>query len=103
MPSSKEDVFNNQAISLIDKRKLMRFLTYAVEYQEKPEVMEGTFNLAQSCHFTQWRYFYAGYADKPYNQFLEDKFKISGQLREAIIYAIAIADAHGKEISYNQG
>ncbi|KAI7886495.1 rab protein geranylgeranyltransferase component A [Lichtheimia hyalospora FSU 10163] len=75
VPSSKEDVFNNQAISLIDKRKLMRFLTYAVEYQEKPEVLEG-------------------YADKPYDQFLEDKFKISGQLREAIIYAIAIADAH---------
>lgn len=43
VPSSKEDVFNNQAISLIDKRKLMRFLTYAVDYQEKPEMMEGTF------------------------------------------------------------
>lgn len=43
VPSSKEDVFNNQAISLIDKRKLMRFLTFAVDYQEKPEVMEGNF------------------------------------------------------------
>lgn len=46
VPSSKEDVFNNQAINLIDKRKLMRFLTYAVDYQEKPEMMEGTF---QDC------------------------------------------------------
>lgn len=44
------------------------------------------------------RILHAGYADKPYSQFLEEKFKISGQLREAIIYAIAIADAQGKKI-----
>ncbi|KAI9317984.1 hypothetical protein BX666DRAFT_1856130 [Dichotomocladium elegans] len=41
VPSSKEDVFNNQAISLIDKRKLMRFLTFAVNFDEKAEILEG--------------------------------------------------------------
>lgn len=48
------------------------------------------------------RILHAGFADKPYSQFLEDKFKISGQLREAIIYAIAIADAQGKYGIMNQ-
>lgn len=50
------------------------------------------------------RILHVGFADKPYSQFLEEKFKIFGQLREAIIYAIAIADAQGKRYGgVNQG
>ncbi|KAI8146072.1 GDP dissociation inhibitor [Fennellomyces sp. T-0311] len=70
VPSSKQDVFTNKAISLVDKRKLMRFLTFAIDFDANPEVLEGNENT-------------------PYLQFLDEKFKLSEKLRTAIIYAIA--------------
>ncbi|KAI9266672.1 hypothetical protein BDA99DRAFT_436598 [Phascolomyces articulosus] len=41
VPSSKQDVFTNKAINLVDKRKLMRFLTFAIDFDSNPEVLEG--------------------------------------------------------------
>ncbi|KAG1474814.1 hypothetical protein G6F56_000122 [Rhizopus delemar] len=71
VPGSKEDVFTSKSISLIEKRKLMRFLTFAMEYKNGDTEVEE---------------------DIPYSKFLEEKFKISGKLLEAIIYAIALVD-----------
>ncbi|KAI9491958.1 hypothetical protein BDB00DRAFT_766146 [Zychaea mexicana] len=41
VPSSKQDVFTNKGIPLIDKRKLMRFLTFAIDFDTNPEVLQG--------------------------------------------------------------
>lgn len=41
VPSSKEDVFTNKSVSLIEKRKLMKFLTFAMEYKEQDPLLEG--------------------------------------------------------------
>ena len=41
MPSSKQDVFTNKAINLVDKRKWMRFLTFAIDFDSNPDVLEG--------------------------------------------------------------
>lgn len=73
MPSSKEDVFLNKAVSLIDKRKLMKFLTFAMEYDLNDTLLEGA-------------------QDMTYIQLLQEKFKITGKLQEAIVYAIAMVD-----------
>lgn len=41
VPSSKEDIFINKSVSLIEKRKLMKFLTFAMEYDENDAIFEG--------------------------------------------------------------
>ncbi|KAI7859041.1 GDP dissociation inhibitor [Circinella umbellata] len=41
VPSSKQDVFTNKSINLVDKRKLMRFLTFAIDFNSNPDVLEG--------------------------------------------------------------
>lgn len=79
VPSSKEDIFTNKSVSLIEKRKLMKFLTFAMELNE-----EESNPLLQDIE------------DMTYCQFLEEKFKITGKLQEAIVYAIALVDEKGK-------
>ncbi|KAG1411370.1 hypothetical protein G6F58_008585 [Rhizopus delemar] len=78
VPGSKEDVFTNKSISLIEKRKLMKFLTYAVEHNGEDIELE----------------------DMSYSKFLEEKFKISDKLLDAIVYAIALVD---KDASVKHG
>ncbi|KAL7322583.1 hypothetical protein PS15p_211566 [Mucor circinelloides] len=76
VPSSKEDVFTNKSVSLIEKRKLMKFLTFAMELNEQQDnnpLLQNTESMS-------------------YCQFLQEKFKITGKLQEAIVYAIALVD-----------
>lgn len=82
VPSSKEDVFTNKSVSLIEKRKLMKFLTFAMDYEENDIVLEGT-------------------NDMSYTEFLQEKFKITGKLKQAIVYAIAMVDDNGNLIAFN--
>lgn len=79
VPSSKEDVFINKSVSLIEKRKLMKFLTFAMELDEQKDdnpLLQDTESMS-------------------YCQFLQEKFKITGKLQEAIVYAIALVDDKG--------
>ncbi|KAG2212622.1 hypothetical protein INT47_000598 [Mucor saturninus] len=73
VPSSKEDVFTNKSISLVEKRKLMKFFTFAMDYDETDALLEGTENMT-------------------FVDLLQERFKITGKLGEAIIYAIAMVD-----------
>ncbi|KAG8951980.1 Rab proteins geranylgeranyltransferase component A [Tulasnella sp. 424] len=41
VPSSKEDVFKDRSMSLLDKRKLMKFLMFAASDAENPPELEG--------------------------------------------------------------
>lgn len=41
MPTSKEDVFVSKALSLKEKRLLMKFLQFAVDYENQQSVWEG--------------------------------------------------------------
>ena len=42
VPGSKEEVFKDQSVSLMDKRKLMRFLMLAAGEYESSELIQGT-------------------------------------------------------------
>lgn len=77
VPSSKEDVFTNKTVTLIEKRKLMKYLTFAMEFNKEDPILDNT----EKMTFTE---------------FLQDKFKISGKLQDAIVYAIALVDKTGK-------
>ncbi|CAG8459115.1 5254_t:CDS:10 [Funneliformis mosseae] len=84
VPCSKEDVFTSQTVSLVDKRKLMRFLTFALDYTKSPEKFEG-------------------YEETSYDIFLKEKFQIDGKLLSAVLYAIALVRTNVNNVNTRQG
>ena len=70
VPGSKEDVFKNKSIKLVDKRRLMRFLLFAAgSHEDQPEM--------QGMH------------DAPFGDFLREKFSLDEDIIKAIVYALA--------------
>ncbi|KAK0480139.1 rab escort protein [Armillaria novae-zelandiae] len=70
VPGSKEDVFKNKDISLVDKRRLMRFIMFASgEFEGKPE-LEGREEMA-------------------FGEFLKTAFTLNDGTIAAIVYALA--------------
>ncbi|KAJ7446885.1 FAD/NAD(P)-binding domain-containing protein [Mycena galericulata] len=71
VPGSKEDVFKNKEISLVDKRRLMRFLMFAAgeDFEEKKEL--------------------EGHSDTPFPDFLRSVFSLNEEMTNAITYALA--------------
>ncbi|KAG5650127.1 hypothetical protein H0H81_000600 [Sphagnurus paluster] len=70
VPGTKEDVFTSKDISLVDKRRLMRFLMFAVgDFEDKKE-LEG-------AH------------DTPFSDFLQRVFSLKGDIQAALVFALA--------------
>ncbi|KAG0237025.1 hypothetical protein B0O80DRAFT_498277 [Mortierella sp. GBAus27b] len=69
MPTSKEDVFVSKALSLKEKRALMKFLQFAVDYEKQREI---------------WR----DYENAPFTQFVQSKYGLDGKVLTAVVYAI---------------
>ncbi|KAJ7699634.1 GDP dissociation inhibitor-domain-containing protein [Mycena rosella] len=70
VPGSKEDVFKNKEISLVDKRRLMRFLMFAAgEFEGKMEL--------------------TGHEEAPFPQYLKSVFSLNDEMVNAIAYALA--------------
>ncbi|KAG0250661.1 hypothetical protein BG011_008192 [Mortierella polycephala] len=69
MPTSKEDVFVSKALSLKEKRLLMKFLQFAVDYENQKEV---------------WR----DYRDAPFTQFVQSVYGLTNKVLTAVVYAI---------------
>jgi hypothetical protein len=70
VPGSKEDIFKNKQISLIEKRRLMRFLTFAAGEFEDQKELEGK-------------------AELPFPEFLRTIFSLSEEIASVITYALA--------------
>jgi Rab proteins geranylgeranyltransferase component A len=47
VPASKEGVFHTRLVSVVEKRSLMKFLTFCLSYQQQPDAWRGgaTFTL----------------------------------------------------------
>ncbi|KAJ7746669.1 FAD/NAD(P)-binding domain-containing protein [Mycena metata] len=70
VPGSKEDIFKDKDISLLDKRRLMRFLMFtAGDFEDKKEL--------------------EGHADSPFPEFLKTVFSLNEEMTDAITYALA--------------
>lgn len=70
VPGSKEDVFKNKEISLLDKRRLMRFLMFAAgEFEDKKEL--------------------EGQTETPFPEYLKAVFSLNDEMTNAIAYALA--------------
>ena len=81
VPGSKEEIFKARDISLIDKRRLMRFLVFASgAFESSPELL--------------------GKEDMPFPSFLEESFSLTGQLATAISYAIALCTTSYGRLMY---
>ncbi|KAH9928951.1 GDP dissociation inhibitor-domain-containing protein [Fomitopsis serialis] len=70
VPGSKEDVFKNKELSLLDKRRLMRYLMFAAGDFEGKKELEGK-------------------EEAPFTDFLREVFSLDGQTAAAIAYALA--------------
>ncbi|KAI0759704.1 FAD/NAD-P-binding domain-containing protein [Trametes elegans] len=70
VPGSKEDVFKSKALSLVEKRRLMRFLMFSAGEFEGKKELEGK-------------------EQTPFVQFLRDTFSLSDKPATAITYALA--------------
>ncbi|RDX39749.1 FAD/NAD(P)-binding domain-containing protein [Lentinus brumalis] len=70
VPGGKEDVFKSKALSLVDKRRLMRFLMFAAGEFEGKKELEGKEQI-------------------PFVQYLRDVFSLKDQAASAIAYALA--------------
>ena len=70
VPGSKEDIFKSKEISLVEKRRLMRFLTFAAsEFEDKNEL--------------------EGKHDTPFLEFLQTTFSLNEEMASVITYALA--------------
>jgi len=43
VPCSRTDLFATKSISLLDKRKMMKFLQFCAEYEQHPQQYEGLY------------------------------------------------------------
>ncbi len=74
VPGSKEDIFKSKDISLIEKRRLMRFLTFALEdFEGKPEL--------------------EGRHDMPFIDFLKTTFMLSDKIASVLTSALAFCSS----------
>ena len=79
VPASKEDVFKATELSLLDKRRLMRFLTFAAgDFEGKQEL--------------------AGKEDMPFVEFLNSTYSLGDKLAHAIAYALAFCSSSDGEL-----
>ncbi|WVQ79147.1 hypothetical protein IAT38_001243 [Cryptococcus sp. DSM 104549] len=70
VPGSKEEVFKDKSVGLLEKRKLMKFLMFAAGDFETEEVLQGK-------------------EAQPLIQFLQESFTLPSHLATSITYAIA--------------
>jgi hypothetical protein len=70
VPSSKEDVFKNKNLSLVEKRRLMRFLIFAAgEFEESNEI--------------------TGKESQPLIDFLRQTFLLNEEMAQVITFSVA--------------
>ncbi|OCH86038.1 FAD/NAD(P)-binding domain-containing protein [Obba rivulosa] len=70
VPSSKEDVFKSKELSLVDKRRLMRFLVFAAGEFESATELKGKENV-------------------PFFNFLRDVFSLDERTARSVAYGLA--------------
>ncbi|KAJ2177145.1 hypothetical protein EV181_006630, partial [Coemansia sp. RSA 532] len=83
IPESKEDIFASTSLSLIEKRKLMRLMTMVSDNTLYTHILDK-------------------YSDTQFTQLLQDKFKLSGMLLDAVLYLIVRVN-RGDTISSREG
>lgn len=85
VPGSKEDVFKDKSVGLVDKRRMMKFLMWATGDFERDELLLGTSRRVEGASGLTT----VGKETMPLPQFLEQCFHLPPRLSQAITLAIA--------------
>uniref|UniRef100_A0A8C2EFJ7 CHM Rab escort protein n=1 Tax=Cyprinus carpio TaxID=7962 RepID=A0A8C2EFJ7_CYPCA len=70
VPCSRADVFASKQLTVVEKRMLMKFLTFCLDFEQHPEE-------------------YQDYTEKPFREFLKNK-KLTENLQDFILHSIAM-------------
>uniref|UniRef100_A0A158P7V7 Rab proteins geranylgeranyltransferase component A n=1 Tax=Angiostrongylus cantonensis TaxID=6313 RepID=A0A158P7V7_ANGCA len=90
VPCNKGDIFQDDTLSMVDKRRLMKFMTFCLEWNTKAEEMEGWKGaVLNNCDYLSLSHNVSEYQDNPFEKFLESQ-EITGELRNYIADAIGI-------------
>jgi len=81
VPCSRSDVFNTKLIKMIEKNKLMKVLTIALDYENQEQKYEA-------------------YKEKPFREYLRDGARLNKNLQDFIIYCISMV---GEDASTVEG
>lgn len=76
VPGGKEDIFNDSSIRLLDKRRLMKFLTFCISdgpLTDRPEVQ--------------------GNEEQPFSDFLKQSFSLNDETANAVAYALGFCSS----------
>uniref|UniRef100_K3WS56 Rab proteins geranylgeranyltransferase component n=1 Tax=Globisporangium ultimum (strain ATCC 200006 / CBS 805.95 / DAOM BR144) TaxID=431595 RepID=K3WS56_GLOUD len=121
VPCSKKDVFQSKLLGMVEKRQLMKFLQFVADYGETVILGEdvGTKNerslaLGRALKRPQNKMNQAGddrftkiapYLDKPFQELLEDHFKLSTKLQQVVVYCVGLSSfpATKNQISARDG
>ncbi|XP_056302629.1 rab proteins geranylgeranyltransferase component A 1 [Danio aesculapii] len=74
VPCSRADVFASKQLTVVEKRMLMKFLTFCLDFEQHPEE-------------------YQDYSEKPFNEFLKSK-KLTENLQDFVLHSIAMVTQH---------
>uniref|UniRef100_A0A8D2PS35 Rab proteins geranylgeranyltransferase component A n=1 Tax=Zosterops lateralis melanops TaxID=1220523 RepID=A0A8D2PS35_ZOSLA len=55
VPCSRADVFNSRQLTMVEKRMLMKFLTFCLDYEQHPEEYQGSHESSTFAQFLQTR------------------------------------------------
>ncbi|KAG8194753.1 hypothetical protein JTE90_026397 [Oedothorax gibbosus] len=72
VPCSRADVFSTRSVSVVEKRMLMKFLTFCLKFEDQPEE-------------------YQSYEDKTFVEFLRSR-KLTSNVEYYVVHAIAMVD-----------
>ncbi|XP_016306995.1 rab proteins geranylgeranyltransferase component A 2-like isoform X1 [Sinocyclocheilus anshuiensis] len=70
VPCSRADVFASKQLTVVEKRMLMKFLTFCLDFEQHPEE-------------------YQDYTEKPFREFLKNK-KLTENLQDFVLHSIAM-------------
>jgi len=75
MQTSKQEIFTDQSLSLISKKRLMKFLKFVFEFDQNEESL------------SVW----TSYADKPLTEFTNETFKLESQQISELVFTLGLA------------
>ncbi|CCH44646.1 Rab proteins geranylgeranyltransferase component A [Wickerhamomyces ciferrii] len=73
MSNTKQDIFTNQSLSLLTKRSLMKFIKFAIDWENQPQIWES-------------------YKKKPMEIFLNEQFKLEKPQIWELIFSIGLCN-----------
>ncbi|KAJ0400891.1 hypothetical protein P43SY_004503 [Pythium insidiosum] len=108
VPCSKKDVFSSKLLGMVEKRMLMKFLQFVADYGETEilgedvksknerelalgRALKRPQNKANQVDETLGASGIEHFLDRPFQELLQQHFKLSAKLQQVVLYCVALA------------